>query len=107
MLRQALTLAFCNSTVSEFKANNKLHLVIGDGLGSLTSLISLCTDNKIVSINLNEILLVDYAEDCLHVGYVCRPATPMPVDRALPDLGTTAELWREVRTVQATRRCTT
>ena len=60
MLRQALTLAFCNSTVSEFKANNKLHLVIGDGFGSLTSLISLCTDNKIVSINLNEILLVDY-----------------------------------------------
>ena len=54
-----------------------------------------------------DVLLTDYAEDHLHVGYVCRPATPMPVDRALPDLGTTAELWREVRTVQATRRCTT
>jgi SAM-dependent methyltransferase len=49
-----------------------------------------------------EPLRSDYAADHVHVGYVCRPATP---ERgALPDHSTVRELLREVREVQNTRR---
>ena len=52
-----------------------------------------------------EILLVDYAEDCLHVGYVCRPGRPHSLDDALPEPSTRTELWREIRAVQIASHC--
>jgi hypothetical protein len=61
MLRQALTLAFCQEMIPEFNANSsEICVVIGDGFGVLASLILSCTNSRVVSINLNEILLVDY-----------------------------------------------
>lgn len=45
-----------------------------------------------------EILRTDYEADHLHVGYVCRPATP--VKDALPDAATVERFFREIRYVQ-------
>ena len=45
-----------------------------------------------------EVLRTDYEADHLHVGYVCRPATPR-VD-ALPPPAALEALWREIRLVQ-------
>jgi len=60
ILRQLLTVAFCQEKIPQFNAEGKLNVVIGDGFGVLSSLIHLCTLNKVFSVNLNEILLVDY-----------------------------------------------
>ena len=48
------------------------------------------------------ILGVDYAADHLHVGYVCEPGAP--VRDSLPGETQVAELFREIRFVQNTRR---
>lgn len=49
-----------------------------------------------------DVLRSDYAEDHLHVSYICRGADP---DRdALPDPAGVAEMFREIRFVQNTRR---
>jgi ubiquinone/menaquinone biosynthesis C-methylase UbiE len=47
-------------------------------------------------------LAIDYAADHLHVSYICRGADP---DRdALPDPATVAEMFREIRFVQNSKR---
>jgi 2-polyprenyl-3-methyl-5-hydroxy-6-metoxy-1,4-benzoquinol methylase len=49
-----------------------------------------------------DVLRTDYAADHLHVSYLCRGADP---DRdALPDPAAVAEMFREIRFVQNTRR---
>tara|TARA_B100001123_G_scaffold295929_1_gene330032 strand:- start:346 stop:1290 length:945 start_codon:yes stop_codon:yes gene_type:complete len=45
-----------------------------------------------------DIARVEYSEDRLHVGYVCRPATPEPVNLPRPE--DVSELWRELRYIQ-------
>jgi SAM-dependent methyltransferase len=47
-----------------------------------------------------EVLRSDYEADHLHVGYVCRPASPDP--GAFPDAASVRDLLREVRFVQNT-----
>ena len=59
VLRQVLTVVLCKNKIPQFSAN-KTSLVIGDGFGTLASLLFLNTRHKIVSINLNEVLLTDY-----------------------------------------------
>jgi SAM-dependent methyltransferase len=49
-----------------------------------------------------EVLFQDYAPDHLHVGYVCRPASPEP--DALPSPDSVAAFFRELRAVQAGQR---
>ena len=44
------------------------------------------------------VLRATYAADHLHVGYICRPAPPLP--NALPPAGTAGDLLRELRFVQ-------
>ena len=45
-----------------------------------------------------EVVRSDYAADHLHVGYVCRPASPVP--DAMPEAASVGDLFREVRLVQ-------
>ena len=45
-----------------------------------------------------ETLRKDYAADHLHIGYVCRPTSP--VREFMPGQAEVAALWREIRTVQ-------
>ena len=45
-----------------------------------------------------EVLRTDYEADHLHVGYICRPATPRA--DALPPPAAPEALWREIRFVQ-------
>ena len=59
ILRQVLTYAFCERRLPWLRENG-VSVVIGDGFGVLASLLYLHTKNKIVSINLSEILLTDY-----------------------------------------------
>jgi 2-polyprenyl-3-methyl-5-hydroxy-6-metoxy-1,4-benzoquinol methylase len=49
-----------------------------------------------------DVLRSDYAADHLHVGYVCRPATPSA--DALPSEAAVAAFWRELRFVQNAQR---
>jgi len=49
-----------------------------------------------------DVLRAEYAEDHLHVSFVCRPVDPEP--NVLPDAAAVAELLREVRFVQNTAR---
>lgn len=59
ILRQALTVAVCKEKIAAFP-NYKIAVVIGDGYGVLSSLLLLNTGSKVVSVNLREVLLVDY-----------------------------------------------
>ena len=59
VLRQVFTIAFIQNKLNDgFTTGN--HLVIGDGFGNLSNLIILSGGKKVLSINLNEVLLVDY-----------------------------------------------
>lgn len=59
ILRQVFTISLCKKMIPNF-LQLKNHLVIGDGFGVLSSLIILEGGKKVISINLNEVLLVDY-----------------------------------------------
>lgn len=59
MLRQVFTMSLCKKMIPDFPQLGN-HLVIGDGFGVLSSLIILGGGKKVISINLNEVLLVDY-----------------------------------------------
>jgi len=60
MLRHVFTLALMENKIQKIKEKEKTCLVIGDGLGNMSSLLVLYGIKKIVSINLNEVLLTDY-----------------------------------------------
>jgi hypothetical protein len=59
ILRQVLTVSFCKRRIPNFTGNG-VAVVIGDGFGTLSSLLFLTTNQKIISVNLNQVLLVDY-----------------------------------------------
>tara|TARA_Y100001968_G_scaffold155887_1_gene142395 strand:- start:480 stop:1403 length:924 start_codon:yes stop_codon:yes gene_type:complete len=59
ILRQALTVALWKRKMSDFAGDGQ-SVVIGDGFGVLASLLFLSTEKKIVNVNLNQVILVDY-----------------------------------------------
>lgn len=59
ILRHAIVAAFCKEKIPDF-SGNKVSVVIGDGFGVMSALLLMNTDCKVVSINLSEVLLVDY-----------------------------------------------
>jgi hypothetical protein len=60
MMRHVLSLSCIESMIPNFNIDDSIDLVIGDGFGVLSSLINRYTGNKVASVNLNEVLLVDY-----------------------------------------------
>ena len=59
VLRQVFTFVFCRDKIPQFSTKQS-SLVIGDGFGTLSSLLYKNTSHKIICVNLNEVLLVDY-----------------------------------------------
>lgn len=59
VLRQVFTFVFCEKMVPSFQ-EKKISLVIGDGFGTLSSLLYANTHHKIICVNLNQVLLVDF-----------------------------------------------
>ena len=59
VLRLVFTFVFCVDKIPQF-SRKRTSLVIGDGFGTLSSLLYENTSHKIICINLNEVLLVDY-----------------------------------------------
>jgi putative sugar O-methyltransferase len=59
VLIQVFTFVFCADKIPQF-SRKRISLVIGDGFGTLSSLLYNNTSHKIICVNLNEVLLVDY-----------------------------------------------